>query len=235
MQNSKTRTGETVVGPQTDFSALGTIDRSRPLGPQVYEIVRLGIIQDRLRPNDPINETELSAQLGVSRTPVREAYQQLIEDGLIESRSKAGTLVAPLDEARAREGTVIRRALEREVVAILAADPPDLRPLDSIIALQSVAVSHDDHLEFFTQDERFHAALADLAGLPTAWRLVHSVKGHTDRVRFMLSRDRHKRNNVAFNAHLALLDAIRDGDVELAKALITKHVNAALVAVPAPQ
>ena len=224
------------VPPKTehiDFKSLGSIDRSRPLGPQVYEIIRLGIILEMLQPNDPINEAELSAALGVSRTPVREAYQRLIEDRLIQSRAKSGTHVAPINEARVREGIVIRRALEREVVTILSSDPPDLRPLDKIIALQSVAVSHGDHLEFFRQDERFHAALADLAGLPSAWRLAHSVKSHTDRARIMLTGNMPKRINVAFNEHITLMDAIKAGDEDLSRALISKHINSAFEAVEA--
>ena len=216
---------------RVDFESLGQIDRTRSLGPQIYDIIRLAIIQEMFQPNEPINEAELSAVLGVSRTPVREAYQRLIEDGLIQSRAKSGTRIAPIDDARVREGIIIRRALEREVVGILSAELPDLRPLDSIIALQSVAVSHGDHLEFFRQDERFHAALADLAGLPSAWRLAHSVKCHADRARIMLTSNLPKRINVAFNEHIALIDAIKSGDTELSKALISKHINSALEAV----
>ncbi|MEM7302134.1 MAG: GntR family transcriptional regulator [Pseudomonadota bacterium] len=216
---------------QDALSGLGKLDRSRPLGIQVYEIIRLGIILERLKPNDPINETELSDALGVSRTPLRDAYRRLVEDGLIHSRPKSGTRVAPIDDARVREGIVIRRALEREVVKLLCSAPADLRPLDSILALQSVAVSHGDHLEFFKQDERFHAALADIAGLPSAWRLAHSVKSHTDRARIMLTGNLPNRINVAFGEHLALMDAIRAADADLSQALIAKHINSAFEAV----
>ena len=214
-----------------DFKALGSIDRSLPLGPQVYELLRLGIILEVLKPHDPINEVEISNALGVSRTPIREAYQRLIDDGLIESRAKSGTTVAPIDPARVREGIVIRRALEREVVNVLCATQPALRSLDAIIALQSVAVSHDDHIEFFRQDERFHEALSSLADLPSAWRLAQSVKAHTDRARIMLTGNLPMRINVAFNEHLALVDAIKAGDADLSRALVSKHINSALEAV----
>ncbi|MEP1443791.1 MAG: GntR family transcriptional regulator [Hyphomicrobiales bacterium] len=207
------------------LKAIGEIDRSHALGPQVYEIMRLGIITEVLRPNDPINEVELSKTLGVSRTPVREAYQRLVDDGLIHSLAKSRTFVAPIDDERVREGIIIRRALEREVVGILAMNAPDLRQLDSVIALQSVAVSHNDHIEFFRQDEYFHSMLAQLAGLPSAWRLAQSVKSHTDRARIMLTASLPKRINLAFNEHLALMDAMKSGDVELSRALISKHIN----------
>ena len=216
-----------------DLTSLGGINRSRPLGPQIYEMLRLAIILEIFQPNDPVNEVELSNALDVSRTPVRDAYQKLIEDGLIQSRPKSGTTVTAIDQAKVREGIIIRRALERQVVGLLAEDVPDLRSLDAIVALQSVAVSHGDHIEFFRQDERFHAELANLAGLPAAWRLAHSVKSHTDRARIMLTGNLPQRINIAFNEHLALIDAIKCGDTELSKALMSKHINSALEAVDA--
>lgn len=207
------------------------IDRSRPIGGQIYESVRLNIILENLKPLEPINEGDLAAWFGVSRTPVREAYLRLINDGLINTQNKVGTIVAPIDDARVREGIIVRRALEREVVKLICEAEIDLRPLDRIIALQSVAVSHDDHIEFFRVDEEFHALLADLARLPSAWRLAYSVKAHTDRARIMLMGNRPKRINVAFQEHLAVVEALKARDGELAQALISKHINSAFEAV----
>lgn len=221
------------VATRIDWASLGPIERSRPLGPQIYDLLRLAIILEMFQPGDPIYELEVGQALGVSRTPVRDAYQRLIEDGLIKARPKSGTTVTAIDDARVREGIIIRRALERQVVALLADTPPCLRSLDAIMALQSVAVGHGDHIEFFRQDERFHAELANLAGLPAAWRLAHSVKSHTDRARIMLTGHLPQRINVAFSEHIALVDAIKAGDVELSKALVSKHINSAMEAIDA--
>jgi DNA-binding GntR family transcriptional regulator len=220
-----------VAGPKrSQISFRDQIDRSRSIGIQIYEIVRLNIILETLKPLDPINETDLSTWFGVSRTPVREAYIRLINDGLIQARNKVGTIVAPIDNARVKEGIIVRRALEREVVKLICENEVNLKRLDSLLALQSVAVSHNDHIEFFKQDEEFHAALADLAGIPSAWRLAHSVKAHTDRVRIILTANLSKRINVAFEEHLKLVDAVRARDVELSQALISKHINSAFAA-----
>ena len=201
------------------------IDRNRPVGGQIYEIVRLNIILENLKPLDAINEADLSRWFGVSRTPVREAYLRLIDDGLIEARYKVGTIIAQTDEARVKEGIIIRRALEREVVKLICDAGADLKSLDSIIALQSVAVSHNDHIEFFRRDEDFHAALATLAGIPSAWRLAHSVKSHTDRARIMLTANLPNRIHMAFEQHLEIIKALKARNAELSQALVSKHIN----------
>ncbi|MCI4665786.1 MAG: GntR family transcriptional regulator [Neomegalonema sp.] len=211
--------------------AEGNLDRSRPLGPQIYEIVRLNIILENLKPNDRINETDLSRWFEVSRTPVRDAYQRLIDDGLIVARNKVGTLVSPVDEARVSEGIVIRRALELEVVKLICARKPDLRELDAVLALQHVAVAQQDHIAFFKEDEKLHAALAQLAGLPAAWRLAQSVKAHTDRARIMLTKNMPGRMEVALGEHLEIVDALRASDAKRAAMLISQHINSAFDAV----
>ncbi len=206
------------------------IDRSRPIGAQIYEIIRLNIILEKLKPLAPINEADLAAWFGVSRTPVREAYLRLIGDGLINAQSKVGTIVAPIDEARVREGIIVRRALEREVVKLICENASPVPSLDRHIALQRVAVSHGDHIEFFRLDEEFHAELADLAPLPAAWRLAHSVKAHTDRARIMLTGNLPSRINIAFQEHLELIEALKAHDGDLAQRLISKHINSAFEA-----
>lgn len=203
------------------------IDRRRPVGPQIYDAVRLEIILENLKPGMQLNEMDLCRSLNVSRTPVREAYQHLASDGLIKIRSKVGTVVAPIDQERVKEGIIIRRALEREVVRMICQNNVNLSKLDDIIALQSVCVSHMDAVGFFKRDEAFHAQLAEIAGLPSVSRLAHSVKAHTDRARFALTRDIPNRINIAFQEHLEIVSALKTQNEELATALISKHINSA--------
>ncbi len=82
------------------------------LSEQIIDAIRNAIVEGRFRPGDKIPEAELAEQLGVSRTPVREAFKLLEQQGLIEIRSKHGTYVASMNRAEAEDGLHVRAALE---------------------------------------------------------------------------------------------------------------------------
>ncbi|MES0884972.1 GntR family transcriptional regulator [Roseibium sp. SCP14] len=202
------------------------IDRTRPIGPQVYELIRLAIVLSHLPPDTQINEPELSKALGVSRTPLRQAYQKLASEGLIISRPQVGSVVASVDNDLIKEGITIRRALEREVVRALCDTKADLGELEPLLAVQRIAVRKDDYVTYFRSDEEFHRQLAYIAEIPAAWRLALSVKGHADRARLSLMKANPKRIHRAFAEHLELIDACQCGDFEKAERVISQHVNA---------
>lgn len=206
------------------FSSI-MIDRSSAIGAQVYDLLRLKIILDQLPPGTQINEQDIGKWLGVSRTPVREAYQKLMNDDLVITQPKVGSIVAPIDNDRVKEGIIIRRALEREVVKLICQNGADLSRLEPSLALQKVAISQNDHIEFFRQDERFHMLLAEIANLPSAWRLAQSVKAHTDRTRIRITRNLPSRIGQAYAEHLELLEALKAKDVDTAQSMMSNHIN----------
>ena len=214
---------------KTDLSGLfatDQIDRSRAIGGQVYELLRLYIILDRLKPGIQINEQDIAAWLGVSRTPVREAYQRLMSDGLVITQPKVGSVVSSIDHKRIKEGIIIRRALEREVVRLICENDVDLDRFSANLALQKVAVSQSDAIEFFKQDEVFHLMLAELAGIPTAWKMAQSVKAHIDRARIRVTSNLPDRMDQALDEHLKLVDAIKQQQVDVALDIISQHIEA---------
>ncbi|MDE0494217.1 MAG: GntR family transcriptional regulator, partial [Acidimicrobiaceae bacterium] len=92
-------------------SRLAPLSRKN-LSEQIIDAIRNAIVEGRFRPGDKIPEAELAEQLGVSRTPVREAFKLLEQQGLIEIRSKHGTYVASMNRAEAEDGLHVRAALE---------------------------------------------------------------------------------------------------------------------------
>ena len=204
------------------------LDLTKPIPPQLYEILRQRIVDNTLQPGERISEACLAQEFNVSRTPLRAALQQLATDGLVSVRPQVGTLVAGLDAGQLNEAVFIRAALECAVVETLAGSAVDFRELDLILAQQAAAAEADDFATFFRHDESFHAKLAELAGTPIAWKLVQSVKGHVDRQRYSMMAGIPMRSRRAYDEHLLIMDRIRNGDVAGAAKAMADHVASVL-------
>ena len=204
------------------------IDRGKAIGPQIYDALRLRIVDGRLPGGAPIHESEIAALCSVSRTPLRAALQQLASEGLIVTRPQVGSTVAPRDRGRFLEALFVRAAIEREIARRLAERVLDETALRPIMMRQEAAARIDDYASFFDADEDFHALLAQMAAVPSAWQLVQSVKTHVDRERFILMSSIRGRSERAYGDHLRILAAIRAGDGERAAAEMESHVESVL-------
>lgn len=128
---------------------------------QVVEQVRTAIIEGRLRPNDHITEANLTEQLGVSRTPVREALILLEREGLVVFAPNRGAFVRVFDEADVEDIFSMRTALENFAAELLLphVTADDLAQLDSIINQQEDAIRRKDFNNVRSLDMAFHRYL----------------------------------------------------------------------------
>lgn len=204
------------------------IDHAFPIAPQVYSYLRARIVDNRLPPGAKISEASLADTLNISRTPLRAALQKLATEGLVNTRPHVGTAVAKLDVAQLHEAVFIRAALEAAVVRKLAEMKADLSTLNPIMEIQKRAAERDDYAAFFVQDETYHAELARIAGVPDAWRLALSIKGHVDRQRYILMAGIAKRSLRAYEEHIKILKEIRSSDADAAARTMHDHVNSVL-------
>ena len=204
------------------------IDHAFPIAPQVYSYLRARIVDNRLPPGAKISEASLADTLNISRTPLRAALQKLATEGLVNTGPHVGTAVAKLDVAQLHEAVFIRAALEADVVRKLAEMKADLSTLNPIMEIQKRAAERDDYAAFFVQDETYHAELARIAGVPDAWRLALSIKGHVDRQRYILMAGIAKRSLRAYEEHIKILKEIRSSDADAAARTMHDHVNSVL-------
>jgi len=166
------------------------VDRGTPVTVQVHAHLRQQILWLKLRPGKALSEKELSVKLGVSRTPVREAFIKLSQEGLVDIFPQRGTLVAPIRIAEIKEAQFLREILETAIVK-RAARTIDLAKLDDIdenLRRQDSSLARKDYVAFMELDEQFHRLLCQSVSLPRAWTVIHAVKGQLDRARFMASR-----------------------------------------------
>ncbi|MGE0798922.1 MAG: GntR family transcriptional regulator [Lautropia sp.] len=202
------------------------LDRRLPIGPQVYAGLRREIVTLHLRPGELIVDREIAADLGISRTPVREAFLKLTDEGLIAMYPQTGTFVTKITVDKVHEAIFIREALECAALRQLAQmiTPAEVASLRSIIAEQSALISRDDVVQFYAADERFHERLFQLVGKPQAWRIALSAKGQLDRIRFMNVASLTRQREVVAE-HEAVAAALEKRDGEAAVRRLSDHLG----------
>ena len=168
----------------------------------------------------------MSIKLGVSRTPVREALIRLADEGLVDIFPQRGTFVAPIRIEEVKEARFIRETLETAVTSRAAEkiSAGYIERLEENLQRQSFAVSRGDFDGFMVLDEEFHHTLCKSVSLPRAWKVIQTVKGQLDRVRYMgLSAPGHI--DEMFNQHTAIFGAIKEGDSSAAVEQMRLHLQ----------
>ncbi len=185
----------------------------RDLRGEVYRILREGIANRTLPPGTRLIETELVEELGVSRTPIREALNQLSKEGMVEIIPRRGTFVKRWSLAE-----VIEILLLREVLEGLAARLATSRMTEEEI--DRLARYMDDYeqgkLDYTEADKRFHEDIVEACGMPRLIELIRNIYDSLQMMDFLSSSFRSKkriRESVA--EHRRVIEALRTGDKDL--------------------
>ena len=152
---------------------------------QVYVALRDAIVRGRLAPGQRLSENALAAEMGVSRTPIREGLSLLREDRLVETVPQLGSFVARVDPAAIADAQFVREALECAAIrlAAQAAGEADIAELEENLPGQERALEQGDQDAFYLLDNAFHRSLCDLSGHPAVWTVSERAKVHLNRVR----------------------------------------------------
>jgi DNA-binding GntR family transcriptional regulator len=192
---------------------------------EVYEHLKLEILNGTLKPGVKLAEIPLSERLGVSRTPVREAVQRLAQDGLVLIEANKGAKVRGISLAEIEEIYAVREVLDG-LAAKLAAkhrSHKDLRAMQN--ALQKLEqASRTAYTEQVSADLEFHNAIASASGNSTLETTLKSLAQSVARVK-LLTRETNQ-NQSTYNAHHAILSAIENKDDSLAEKNAREHVRA---------
>jgi DNA-binding GntR family transcriptional regulator len=199
----------------------------------IYADLRAQILSLERRPGEPIQETQIAALYGVSRTPAREAVLKLADEGLIEIFPQSGTFVARIPLAGLPEAVVIRKALEETSARFAAqrASRSQVFAIGAILERQREAELSGDRDAFHSADEAFHAAIADAGGYPGIWKLVQQVKVHVDRYR-RLTLPQEGRMARVIAEHSEILTMIEAADGSAAAGAMGVHLDGLVADIP---
>jgi DNA-binding GntR family transcriptional regulator len=200
-----------------------------PLGDQVYSILWDQIASRKLRPGDKLSDVRLSQELGVSRTPVREALHRLTQDGIVRTESRRGFFIPTFSSQDVREVYDIRCALE--VLAVRLALPGLTRQqLDQEVgklaqARQKVEQADADARDYWLNVDRgFHQLLVDAA---QNRRLAELIAGLQAQIAVFQVFGTHFRpiNQLSLDHHQAILAALIDQDGPAAEQAMQRHIQ----------
>lgn len=152
--------------------------KNRALRDSIASAIRSAIANGQLRPGDPVPEAQIAEQLRVSRSPVREAFRKLEEQGLLVSYPHRGTYVTQFTEKDAREIYQLRVGLEGLAMrwAIEAGCGPELQArLGRIVERMRLLVGTERMSEMAELDSEFHTAIMEASGNSRLQQLWHGM------------------------------------------------------------
>lgn len=210
----------------------GATPRARAGADQIYASLREQIVTVALRPGDSLSEARIAETFGVSRTPVREAFKRLAEEGLLEVVPQVGSFVAPIDLTSVRDSHFVRESLECRLVGLAARriDDAQRAELARTLQAQSDAMKANDSALFFRHDEEMHRLLARIAGHERAWQVIHEAKGQLDRVRRLSLADA-SRARARISEHRAIVQCVIEGDARGAERAMREHLASIFTAI----
>lgn len=183
------------------------------------------IINLDLIPGSMLSENELSAEMNLSRTPVREALIELSRVKIVEVYPQKGSAVAFVDYELVEEARFMRDVLEGAVVELVCkmASDKDIENLKENVRLQEFYMENRSPKKLLELDNEFHRMLFHITSKDQVYHLMDSITIHFDRIRSMSLTV--VKDLKTISDHKEIVEAIALKDPDTAKKLMEKHLS----------
>jgi DNA-binding GntR family transcriptional regulator len=195
-------------------------------GPDVYAWIRRAVTSGRFVPGQRLSERELAAQYGVSRTPIREAFRHLIQEGLVVYKPNSGYRIIHLSEELAQNILVVRETLESMAARLAVQRDPEGTAEAMAKTLSKARRAHREgqFSELITANQSFHQALVQGSGNPVLSAMYHTLQGYIGLMMSVsLSWPRRPMETIAEHGEIVQALKSRNGDVT--EKAIRKHIR----------
>jgi len=192
----------------------------------VFQKLRSAILNGYFEPGERLVESQIADEMGVSRTPVREAIRRLEIEKLVINLPRKGVMVAPVNESQIKEIFNIRGALEGLAVK-LAIDNIDLktiRQMEIILLEMAEAIKKAELLKIVECNTRFHDCIINASGSPKLSEMLQNIHDQIQRFRHK-SLSLEGRPVIALSEHQDILEAVKERDKNKAEQLIKNHIE----------
>jgi DNA-binding GntR family transcriptional regulator len=189
---------------------LKKIHTIRDLRGEVYKILRKAITSGAIEPGTQLKEADLAEEMAVSRTPIREALNQLSKEGLVKIIPRKGAFITRWTKQEALEVLILREALEG-LAGRLAAAKMSRGDIDGLEALMTDY--ENGSLEYVEADKRFHEAIVDACGMERLKELIWNLYDSLQMRKILaLSFNNEERIAESMEEHRRIISALRAGD-----------------------
>ncbi len=187
------------------------------LAERAYATIEERIVTAELAPGSVLSEQTLADELGIGRTPVREALQRLANEGLVTVLPRRGVLVSEVNVQTQFEILAVRRALERLLVQLASdhAGTADRTAFAEIAERMEDAAQSGDGTAFMRLDAALNSLITEVAGNPIARKAIRLTRGLVRRFWFIYAQEIADLPRCA-GLHASLARAIADGETEKA-------------------
>lgn len=195
------------------------------LGGKVFEAIEQAILDGTYAAGDSMTELGLSAQLGVSRTPIREALRQLELEGLVQTVPNKGTVVVGISQKDIEDIYTIRMSIEGLACewAAQKISAPELKKLKEIIELQEFYAQKNEILQVWQLDRRFHEMIYDASRSRPLKHTLTNFHNYIQKAR-ELSFKSGGRTALSVKEHRDIYEAVAQHDGEKARVLTQQHI-----------
>ncbi|MBE8954500.1 MAG: GntR family transcriptional regulator [Quinella sp. 2Q5] len=205
-----------------------TINSYQPLRETVCEVLRDAIRRGVLEPGERLMEVQLAEELGISRTPVREAIRKLEQEGYVIMMPRRGTYVSSMSVHDVKEIFEIRSALESlsTSLAAMRIEPDELDRLRALLGEIEGHIQRRDIDKIVETDIEFHGLLYRVSRNERLVAIIGNLKEQLARFR-TLSMSYPGRLQETLQEHRAMVEAIAAGDVDAARDAAERHMEQA--------
>lgn len=202
------------------------LDSYKPLRELVLEAIREAIINGSLKPRERLMEIQMAEELGVSRTPIREALRKLELEGFIVMVPRKGAYVADISTKDIADVFEIRASLEG-LAAALAAErvtEEELEFMERCLVIKAEAIATADFEKLVDIDTKFHEAIYKASRNERLVTIVNNLREQIQRLR-TTSLSVPGRMYQSLKEHRAIVEAIQSRDISLARQVAQDHIE----------
>lgn len=205
---------------------MAALERGPSLTEQAAEALRDRIVGGAFQLGEALSEVSLASELGVSKTPVREALMQLRRDGLVEVHPQRGTFVFTMTAEQVRQLSEMRSILETAALRLAMSRnrPALVTAWRGIVAAMRAALADGHAARYRTLDGDFHRIVVKFAENRYLLEAFDGLAFRVQALRNRLSRE-DELNRTSYADHRAFLDLARKNDVDAILALAVRHVE----------